>query len=155
MILYEYFCNSVAIIYTSHMEAAIGKLTATLKESNFSLTQSRVQVFRSLFQRGPASISQLAQRVADVDRATVYRVIELFERLGIVNRIWHGFKHQVELSEIFMPHHHHALCQNCGTMIDIASPELESILAYVAKQHSFMALTHSVELSGYCKNCSN
>ncbi|HVI69133.1 MAG TPA: transcriptional repressor, partial [Magnetospirillaceae bacterium] len=64
-----------------------------------------------------------------------------------------GFKHQVELSEIFTPHHHHARCQNCGQTTDIASPELESALSKLAKEHDFLALNHSVELLGYCQKC--
>lgn len=136
------------------METSVAKLKSTLKTAHYSATKPRVAVFNQLAARGPLRVGALAQQLADtVDRATVYRTVELFEKLGIVNRIWHGFKHQVELSEIFTPHHHHALCQNCGNTIDIASPELESTLARLAKSHDFLALSHSVELLGYCKNC--
>lgn len=136
------------------MEAGISKFRATLKEAHCSMTKSRMRTFTYLLGTGPMSVGTLASRLhKDVDRATVYRTIELFEKLGIVNRIWHGFKHQIELSEIFTPHHHHALCQNCGRTMDIASSELEAELAQLAKRHNFLALSHSVELLGYCKNC--
>src|SRR5688572_6926860 len=108
------------------METSSTKLKTTLKAAKYSATKPRVAVFTQLATHGPLSVGALAQSLSDtVDRATVYRTVELFEKLGIVNRIWHGFKHQVELSEIFTPHHHHALCQNCGQTVDIASPELE------------------------------
>jgi Fur family transcriptional regulator, ferric uptake regulator len=136
------------------MESGIQKVKATLKEAHFSATRARILVFTTLVSEGPKSVGALAQSLQkDVDRATVYRTVELFERLGVVNRIWHGFKHRVELSEIFTPHHHHALCQNCGRMIDISSPELEAALATLAKKHTFLTLSHSVELTGYCSNC--
>ncbi|MGH7196855.1 MAG: Fur family transcriptional regulator [Candidatus Saccharimonadales bacterium] len=136
------------------MEAGISKFKTTLKEAGCSTTKSRMRIFTYLLSTGPMSVGTLASRLRkDADRATVYRTIELFEKLGIVNRIWHGFKHQIELSEIFTPHHHHALCQNCGRTMDIASSELEAELAQLAKRHSFLALSHSVELLGYCKNC--
>lgn len=136
------------------METSVAKLKSTLKAAHYSATKPRVAVFNQLAARGPLRVGALAQQLTDtVDRATVYRTVELFEKLGIVNRIWHGFKHQVELSEIFTPHHHHALCQNCGNTIDIASPELESTLARLAKSHDFLALSHSVELLGYCNKC--
>lgn len=138
------------------MESGIGKLKQTLKQAGSSATKSRVLIFTHLQQEGPLSISQLSSAVAThADRATVYRTVELFEKLGIVNRIWHGFKHQVELSEIFTPHHHHALCQNCGRTVDIASPELEAVLSGLAKKHNFLAVSHSVELTGYCSRCQH
>lgn len=125
-----------------------------LKSSNNSLTTPRQTIFTLLAQSGPLTSAQIANKCAQtVDRATAYRTIDLFERLGIVNRIWHGFKSSLELSEIFTPHHHHATCEHCGTHIDIASPELERALAQVAKQHGFLAVSHTLELSGYCQAC--
>lgn len=136
------------------MDVGIQKVKHTLKEARSSATKGRIAVFSHLATHGPLSVGSLATQLsADVDRATVYRTIELYEKLGIVNRIWHGFKHQVELSEIFTPHHHHAVCQQCSKTIDIASPELEAALAALAKKHHFLTLNHSVELSGYCPNC--
>lgn len=136
------------------METSLSKLKQTLKESGASATKARVTIFVSLLNFGPLSVGNLARKVqAELDRATVYRTVELFERLGIVNRIWHGFKNQIELSEIFTPHHHHALCQNCGKTVDITSSELESILAGLGKKHQFLTLSHSVELLGYCVDC--
>jgi len=136
------------------MEITAHKLTTTLKGAHFSATKSRLHIFNRLASRGPQSVGALARECQpEVDRATVYRTIELFEKLGIVNRIWHGFKHQIELSEIFTPHHHHAVCQNCGSTVDVTSPELESTLAHLAKEQHFLAISHSVELIGYCQNC--
>lgn len=135
------------------MEFSVQKLKQTLKEAGSSATKSRVLIFTTL-QQGPQSISQLAKASASqADRATVYRTVELFEKLGIVNRIWHGFKHHIELSEIFTPHHHHASCQNCGRITDLTSTDLESVLSALAKKHRFLALSHSVELTGYCNQC--
>lgn len=129
------------------------KFKQTLKQAGSSATKSRVVIFSSL-QQGPITIAKLLRTVRNqTDRATVYRTIELFEKLGIVNRIWYGAEPLVELSEIFTPHHHHALCQNCGQAIDLTSSELEAVLAAMAKKQRFLALSHSVELSGYCSDC--
>lgn len=128
----------------------------TLKKSGYSVTKPRQIVFEQLAKNGPLTSAGLAEYCASrLDRATTYRTIDLFERLGVVNRIWHGFKNQIELSEIFTPHHHHAVCQNCGVSIDIVNPELENLLARLAKQHTFLALSHVIELTGYCKHCQN
>jgi Fur family transcriptional regulator, ferric uptake regulator len=125
-----------------------------LKTSGFSFTLPRKAVFEQLAQGGPTTCSQLAKDCAPaIDRATTYRTIGLFERLGVVNRIWHGLKSQIELSEIFTPHHHHASCQHCDATIKITDPELERLLGKITKQHNFLALGHVVELTGYCSKC--
>lgn len=125
----------------------------TLKAAGRSLTAPRRAVFRALLE-GPATPAQLAVSLqGSMDRASVYRTVELFEQLGVVNRIWHGFKSHIELSEIFLPHHHHAICQRCGAVLDLTSTELEQALARLAKTHGFLTVEHSVELSGYCSEC--
>ncbi len=126
----------------------------TLKSSGYSITQPRKQVFEQLAKGGPVTTATLSQKCEEtLDRATVYRTVTLFERLGIVNRIWHGFKSQLELSEIFTPHHHHAVCQSCGHTIDIVNPELENAISRISREHHFLALGHVIELTGYCQRC--
>lgn len=130
------------------------RFASTLKQNKRSATKQRQEVFASLLD-GPRLPTALADKLATkLDRATVYRTLELFERLGIVNRIWQDGQYKVELSEIFVPHHHHALCQNCGAITDIASSELESMLSSLAKKQGFLAVDHSVELRGYCADCN-
>ena len=125
-----------------------------LKDSGNNYTLPRQTVFEQLLREGPTTSTHLARACAPtIDRATTYRTIGLFERLGVVNRIWHGFKSQIELSEIFTPHHHHAGCQHCGASIDIVNPELEKLLSRIAREHNFLALGHVIELTGYCEKC--
>jgi len=131
------------------------RLRQTLKQAGSSSTKSRVVIFSSL-QQGPLSMARLVDNVRNqTDRATVYRTVDLFEKLGIINRIWYGPEPLVELSEIFTPHHHHALCQNCGKVVDFAGSELEAALSAIAKTNQFLALSHSIELSGYCSDCQH
>lgn len=135
------------------MEISDKRLLNILQNSRLSVTRSRLVIFNELAKR-PIAVSALADKLKNsVDRATVYRTAELFERLGIVNRCWHGFEHKIELSEIFAPHHHHAVCQNCGDTIKITSPELESVLNKIAKNNLFITVNHSIELIGYCQKC--
>ena len=135
-----------------HLELTLKK---TLQDSERSLTLPRREVFRILQVHGPLSTAELASHCQATDRATVYRCVTLFEELGIVNRIWHGFKSTLELSEIFTPHHHHAVCSECGKTLDLSSRGLEEAISALAKEHGFLSLGHSVELHGYCEDCQN
>lgn len=132
----------------------IERLKNTLKNAGHSVTKTRCQIFDELAKNAPVTAADLANSCSNfADRATVYRTIELFETLGIINRIWHGFKSRLELSEVFTPHHHHAICQRCNQITKIIDPDLEKTLARISKEYQFLAITHVIELSGYCKNC--
>ena len=83
-------------------------LKKTLVDNGYSLTRARLAVFELLNNNEPQTISQiLAKANGLVDRVSVYRNIELFEKLGIVRRIYLGWKYKLELSDKFFAHHHH------------------------------------------------
>jgi len=98
----------------------------------------------------------LISRAGDkVDRATIYRTIELFERLGIVTRINVGWKYRVELSDVFTDHHHHLHCTNCGKVIDLPSnPMLETMIDTLSAKADFSPRGHTLEIFGLCPACS-
>lgn len=132
---------------------AARRFTTTLKDSGYSSTSARRLVFHKLAE-GPIAHAELASALSrTIDRATAYRALDLFERLGIINRVHHGTTPRVELSEVFLPHHHHATCQRCGKVVDLSSSELETAISAMAKRQNFLAVEHSVELIGYCSDC--
>lgn len=90
-----------------------------------------------------------------IDRASLYRTIDLFERLGIVQRIYIGWKYKIELTDIFTHHHHHVSCLGCGKVVAITEEtEIERLIHNLAAKHDFTAQNHQLEIRGYCKQCS-
>ena len=88
------------------------------------------------------------------DRATLYRTVELFERLGIVHRLNIGWKYKIELSEVFQGHHHHFYCVNCGRTYPLPnSAMLETMISSVAAKEGFSPRGHQLEINGLCANC--
>jgi Fe2+ or Zn2+ uptake regulation protein len=130
-------------------------LKTLLKQDKASLTKPRKLVFDLLMNQEPQSMQVLAQRAkGKVDRATVYRTIDLFERLGIARRLNIGWKYKIELSDVFTGHHHHMYCTNCGRMYDL--PEnlmLETMIDTVAAKSGFSPRGHQLEIYGLCQNC--
>lgn len=98
----------------------------------------------------------LVKRAEDkVDRATVYRTIELFERLGVVHRLNIGWKYKIELSDIFVGHHHHFYCTNCGRTYSLPnSAMLETMISSVASKEGLSPRGHQLEIYGLCQNCT-
>jgi len=132
-------------------------LAALLKKNRSSLTKPRKLIFDLLYDQDPQSMQVLVKRAeGQVDRATVYRAIELFERLGVVNRINVGWKYKIELSDIFSGHHHHLHCTNCGKVLNLtANPMLETMIDTLAAKADFAPRSHQLEVFGLCPDCAN
>lgn len=131
-------------------------LRALLKKNGSSLTKSRRLIFDLLLDQEPQSMQVLAQRAdGKVDRATVYRTIETFERLGIVHRLNIGWKYKIELSDIFQGHHHHFYCTKCSKTYSLtANPMLETMIDSAVAKEGFSARSHQLEIYGLCSSCS-
>lgn len=124
-----------------------------LKSAGYSLTAARTAVFEALLGHEPLSMHELIVRAGKVDRASVYRTVDLFERLGIVVRLNIGWKYKLELTDKFAEHHHHLTCIRCGKTISMNENELERLIAELATAHHFRAIAHQIELQGLCQEC--
>lgn len=130
-------------------------LQALLKKKGFSLTKSRKIIFDLLRSGGPQTMKQLVETAkGQIDRATIYRTIELFEGLGIAHRLNIGWKYKIELSDVFLGHHHHFYCTNCGQSYDLApNAMLETMIDSLTTKEGFSQRGHQLEIYGLCKNC--
>lgn len=132
------------------------RLKKLLSQKGYSITMPRLKVFEALQEaHHPTTVTQLSNTLKDVDRVSIYRTIELFEKIGIVHRVWTGFKSKIELSDAFSSHHHHFTCVKCGKTIGLESDKLETVLKDFGQEYNFELTHHSVELSGYCGSCLN
>jgi Fur family ferric uptake transcriptional regulator len=139
------------------MDAKISSvLQQILRDRGYSTTKARLFVCELLWNHEPQSMRELTERAAGIiDRASLYRTIDLFEKLGIVQRIYIGWKYKVELSDAFVHHHHHISCLGCGKIVAITEEhEIEQLIHELAAKHGFTADNHQLEVRGYCASCS-
>jgi len=131
------------------------QLQNLLKANGCSLTAPRKIVFVALQHEEPQSMHDIVAACHDkVDRASVYRTIQLFEQLGVVQRLQIGWKYKLELSDKFSTHHHHLSCIKCGRTIAIDEDiALEKRMRLLAKTHDFLPQDHQLEIRGLCKLC--
>ncbi len=100
-----------------------------------------------------------AQLVADarslhlgVGRATIFRALDLFASLDLVERIdLPGGDHAYVACE--PAHHHHAICTGCGRSFDVADSGLAEILGEIGRRSSFRVTEHRLEVFGLCAAC--
>jgi len=132
------------------------ELVKILKENSYSLTAPRAMVFEALTTSGAISMGTLVQKLdGKMNRSSVYRTIELFEKIGIVNRLWIGWKYKLELSERFSTHHHHATCVQCGCVIEFSEgSSIEAEIDQIADRINLDLISHSLELRGTCQECA-
>lgn len=127
-----------------------------LKGAGQSVTKPRRAVFDTLSHADePLKNGEIARRTPGIDRASVYRTLELFTKLGITATTIRGWTPFTELAEPFKPHHHHMICDQCNRVEEIASDTLEDVLTLVANRHEFTLKSHTVELHGLCAKCAS
>jgi len=152
IVRYCNICKSVAIC--GIFAAMTSTIDTALKTKGYSSTRVRRRVFEALDNNEPQTMREIISQVHGVDRASVYRTILLFEKLGIVHRIQQGWKYKLELTDQFHPHHHHLSCTNCGKSIDIKeNPDLEKLLLKLAAAENFKPSAHQLEIQGLCQSC--
>ena len=87
-----------------------------------------------------------------VGRATVFRALELFEQLGLVERL--DLPNGEHAYVVCQPaHHHHVICTGCGRSAEVGDLGISSIAADVESQTGFTLDSHRIELYCLCPEC--
>ncbi len=138
------------------MVAKQSQFATVLKQHKRSLTKPRQAVFEALVGHEPQTMHQLLARLPQIDRATVYRTVDLLEALDVIKRLQIGWKYKLELSDAFSSHHHHLTCTVCGRVISVAEdPRIEQRIKALVQQHGFTLRDHQLEIQGICRTCRN
>lgn len=125
-----------------------------LLKSGNRVTQPRVALYRLLKeQSSPLSLAEINKRAKNIERTSIYRTLQLFRDLHIVTVIPFGWKQRYELAEPFMPHHHHLICESCGSLKEIGSEKIEKIVEAISNDEGFETLHHHFEIRGTCSKC--
>ena len=104
-----------------------------------------------------ASLLELArQREPNIDRATVYRTLELLKKLRLIDELdlmhLYGEKHYYEAKT--ERNHAHLACFRCGRIEEYSSPLFERLKAEIAKQAGFTIKVTRLEVGGNCSACA-
>ncbi len=127
-----------------------------LRGTGERITAPRLGIFRILLRQAPIGMPKLIERArADgIDPVTVYRTIELFRKLALIQEVGLGRNRLFELGEIHSVHHHHFICLSCGRILDFDSPAIETELQATAARTRFVLRGHQVEAVGTCEDCA-
>lgn len=90
-----------------------------------------------------------------VSRASVYRILDELERLGLVQRVEIGqamvrYERVCEQEE----HHHHLVCDECGLVLPFSDAALERAISSVSERVPLAVSEHEIVLHGACRDCA-
>jgi len=103
-----------------------------------------------------ATLLTLAQkRDARINRATVYRTIELLKKLRLIDELdlmhLNGEKHFYEAKTTV--DHIHLACFQCGRIEEFTSPLFERLKTEISRLRAFQIRVVRLEVGGYCRAC--
>jgi Fur family ferric uptake transcriptional regulator len=91
-----------------------------------------------------------------VGRASIYRILDELERLRLVQKVQVG-----QAMSRFEPiredhdHHHHLVCDSCGTVIPFTDTGLERAIQKLSRRVPMRVDEHEIVLHGACGDCSD
>ena len=129
-----------------------------LDEAGYRLTEPRRVVAQLVagqsghFTAGDL-IAAAEARDLDIGRATVFRALDLFTDLHVLERIDLPTGDHAYVPCLPDGHHHHVICQGCGQVTDVPDLGLGSALGAMERSTGWRVDRHRLELYGYCPEC--
>jgi Fur family ferric uptake transcriptional regulator len=97
----------------------------------------------------------LRHRRRAVSRASIYRILEELDGLGVVQRVEIGQTMvRYEPVRAGHGHHHHLVCDHCGVLRPFHDAELERAIEGLSARVPLNVSDHEVVLHGACADCA-
>lgn len=148
----------MVMVPTTELDRAV---TERLASHDLRYTSGRRMVVNVLRKAdGPVTLPELLELAGDVPQSSAYRNLSVMEEAGIVRRLVHGGDHaHFELAEELTEHHHHLICESCGSVQDFtldASLEtaLDQTFSRIASAAGATVTGHTVDLFVNCSDCT-
>jgi Fur family ferric uptake transcriptional regulator len=137
----------------------IGHARQTLERDGYRVSGPRSAVVETLADLGCSVTAKeiadrLHERGQDVGVASIYRTLDLLDRLRLAKRV--DAAEGVARYEPVDPsgeHHHHLVCESCGEVTAFEDRELEQAIAEVSRRVDYAVYAHDVTLRGECPAC--
>lgn len=135
-------------------------VAARLSEHDQQYTSNRRAVVAALAEAGsPITLPELLEANRSLAQSSAYRTLSVMVDAGVVRRLVHVGDHaHFELSEHLTEHHHHLICEVCGSVVDVTLPDrvetaMDRTFHDVAEASGFTPTHHAVDIYGICRQC--
>ena len=106
--------------------------------------------------------ARLRKRGERISMCTIYRTVDLLEKIGLVGKINVGNRNRYELMEgrSDIQHLYHLVCKKCGRIMDISKDilaahekSLEELVTEVSAVSGFQVSGYQFRIFGFCRDC--
>lgn len=96
----------------------------------------------------------LSERKREVSRASVYRVMDELEAIGLLQRVEIG-QGMVRYEPVRHGpgHHHHLVCDHCGRLQPFTDDGLERAIRRLSERLPLRVSEHEIVIHGECEAC--
>ena len=95
---------------------------------------------------------RLQQQGTDLNEPTVYRILQWLKDLGLVSQTDVG-QSGIVYQLIGGQPHHHLICLNCGTIIDVDDSIMEPLRERLHRDYNFEPRIDHMAIYGVCPDC--
>ncbi len=136
--------------------ATIDDVLAGMRQRGGRATPARRLLLGVLFRdRQHRSAEDLAGEVQalapDVNISTIYRNLEEFVRLGVVDRVYFGGGPATY--HLSSGRHGHLVCDSCGGVTEVPDEVFVELADALAVRYGFIADRHQFAVAGLCADC--
>ena len=133
-------------------------LATKIRNQGYRLTPQRLMILSAIETSddhisAEEIFSQVVAKYPHVNISTVYRTLELLKELGLVTETDLG-EGRVRYHPSHKGHHHHLVCRECGTIIDLDDSVVASLKSAVLREYKFIADLRHLAIFGHCEKCS-
>ncbi|MEN6422877.1 MAG: Fur family transcriptional regulator [Smithella sp.] len=134
------------------------KALLALKKAGISKTSQRLAVLDALLQSAKPlnanTIRQSLKAKASIDKVTIYRILSLFKKRGIVREIASaGGANYFEVVSKKNPAHPHFNCRNCGEFTCIDTKFTVKMPDSILLKDDYSIEHIEINVSGLCSDC--
>jgi Fur family transcriptional regulator, ferric uptake regulator len=132
------------------------ELRSSLRAAGLRVTRQRLAVLEALATRSDAVTAQdlhheLRKGAGSPGLATVYRTLTALSEAGQLDTFPRDGEQAFRLCGT--DHHHHLVCENCGSVREVEGAEVETWVGRTARRHGFRVTGHRADIYGVCKAC--
>ncbi len=132
------------------------RLQDLLRQSALKVTSARVAVLDFLSKaKYPQDAEEIyayfQSRNEKIDRATVYRILDVFLEKGLIQKV--EFGEGRSRFELRRNDHHHLICEKCGSVADISDCRISDLEKQIKQKKYFLVKRHTLEFFGICRLC--
>jgi Fur family peroxide stress response transcriptional regulator len=140
------------------VEERIRGLERVCRSRGLPLTIQRRVVFEAIVKRNdhPTAdqiLEQIKDRVPDISRTTIYRILDTFVQLGLITKICHPSA--VARFEPKLHQHHHLICMHCEQIIDLENERLNTVAFPDVRRQDFQITDYHIHFRGICSACQS